>query len=182
MNNWQNITRPHFRRVFCAGRILAGLGLLLLLQAAPLQAHDEELLPPEQAFSLSAWVDGDQLVAEYRIAPGYYLYRERFDFSIETSDTPASFGAAQMPPGKHKMDQFFGDIETYRERVTIRLPIRFADAAASHLQVKAISQGCADIGVCYPPLKQALDVWKDVTFDYTSTDTPDFVPTPSVTA
>lgn len=30
------------------------------------------------------------------------------------------------------------------------------------------------------PLRQALDLWKDVTFDYTSTDTPDFAPTPSV--
>jgi ribulose-bisphosphate carboxylase large chain len=30
------------------------------------------------------------------------------------------------------------------------------------------------------PLAQALDVWKDVTFNYASTDTPDFVPTPSV--
>ena len=29
------------------------------------------------------------------------------------------------------------------------------------------------------PLAQALEVWKDVTFDYTSTDTPDFVPTPT---
>ena len=27
------------------------------------------------------------------------------------------------------------------------------------------------------PLRAALDVWKDVTFDYASTDTPDFVPT-----
>ena len=30
------------------------------------------------------------------------------------------------------------------------------------------------------PLRQALDVWKDVTFDYASTDTPDFVPAVSV--
>ncbi len=29
------------------------------------------------------------------------------------------------------------------------------------------------------PLEAALDLWKDVTFDYTSTDTPDFVPTPT---
>jgi ribulose-bisphosphate carboxylase large chain len=27
------------------------------------------------------------------------------------------------------------------------------------------------------PLRQALDTWKDVTFDYTATDTPDFLPT-----
>ena len=49
---------------------LAALALLLLLQITPVQAQDAELLPPEEAFSLSAWVDGDQLVAEYRIAPG----------------------------------------------------------------------------------------------------------------
>jgi ribulose-bisphosphate carboxylase large chain len=30
------------------------------------------------------------------------------------------------------------------------------------------------------PLRQALDTWKDVTFDYASTDAPDFAPTPSV--
>ena len=29
------------------------------------------------------------------------------------------------------------------------------------------------------PLKAALDTWKDVSFDYESTDTPDFVPTPT---
>jgi ribulose-bisphosphate carboxylase large chain len=29
------------------------------------------------------------------------------------------------------------------------------------------------------PLAQALETWKDVTFDYTSTDTPDFAVTPT---
>jgi ribulose-bisphosphate carboxylase large chain len=29
------------------------------------------------------------------------------------------------------------------------------------------------------PLAAALQTWKDVTFEYTSTDTADFVPTPS---
>jgi ribulose-bisphosphate carboxylase large chain len=32
------------------------------------------------------------------------------------------------------------------------------------------------------PLKQALDTWGDVTFDYTSTDAPDFVPLPTAAA
>jgi ribulose-bisphosphate carboxylase large chain len=30
------------------------------------------------------------------------------------------------------------------------------------------------------PLKSALEVWKNVTFNYESTDTPDYVPTASV--
>jgi len=158
MINLQTITGRQCSSASGIPGLLIGLSLLMLLQVTPSLAQQEELLPPEQAFSLSAWVDGDQLVAEYRIAPGYYMYRERFDFRIESSDAPASFGAAQMPPGKHKQDEFFGDIETYRERVTIRLPIRFEAAVASQLQVKATSQGCADLGVCYPPLKQALAI------------------------
>ncbi len=35
------------------------------------------------------------------------------------------------------------------------------------------AKGCA-------PLARALETWGEVTFDYTSTDTPDYVPTPSV--
>jgi thiol:disulfide interchange protein DsbD len=140
-------------------RQFLGLGLLLLLIQSPvLQAQEETLLPPEEAFSLNAWVEGDTLVAEYQIAPGYYMYRERFSFQIESSDTPARFDVAIIPDGKVKHDEFFGEMETYRDSVKIKLPILFDGTTASRLQVKMTSQGCADIGVCYPPLKQALAV------------------------
>jgi thiol:disulfide interchange protein DsbD len=136
-----------------------GLGLLLLLAQSPvIQAQEEELLPPEEAFSLSAWIEGDALVAEYQIAPGYYMYRERFDFQIESSDAPARFDVAVIPDGKIKEDEFFGKMETYRNSVRIELPLLFDGVAANSLQVKITSQGCADIGVCYPPLKQSLAV------------------------
>ena len=135
--------------------LLIGLSLLLL---RPAIAQDDELLPPEEAFAMSAWVEESELVVDYRIAPGYYMYRGRFEFEIDSSDAPAGFDTAQIPPGKRKVDEFFGEVETYRERVTIRLPIRFDAAPATQLKVKATSQGCADIGVCYPPLKQALAV------------------------
>ena len=142
---------------FCKRIISTGF-LLLLVQSPLLQAQEEELLPPEEAFSLSAWVEGDTLVAEYQIAPGYYMYRERFDFQIESSDTPTRFDVAIIPAGKVKEDEFFGKMETYRDNVKISLPLLFDGPAASKLQVKMTSQGCADIGVCYPPLKQALAV------------------------
>ncbi|HUV20273.1 MAG TPA: protein-disulfide reductase DsbD [Gammaproteobacteria bacterium] len=139
-------------------RIFSLLLTLLALQGPLVQAQDQELLPPEEAFSLNAWIDGDKLVAEYRIAPGYYMYRERFDFKVESSDAPARFDVAQIPAGKLKHDEFFGEIETYRDRVTIQLPILFDANPANRLEVRATSQGCADIGVCYPPLKQLLTV------------------------
>jgi thiol:disulfide interchange protein DsbD len=142
---------------FCR-QIIGIIFPLLLAQSPLLQAQEEELLPPEEAFSLSAWVEGDTLVAEYQIAPGYYMYRERFDFQIESSDAPTRFDVAVIPAGKVKEDEFFGKMETYRDNVKIRLPLLFDGPAASQLQVKMTSQGCADIGVCYPPLKQALAV------------------------
>ena len=86
------------------------------------------------------------------------MYRERFDFQIESSDAPARFDVAVIPDGKIKEDEFFGKMETYRNSVKIKLPLLFDGATASSLQVKITSQGCADIGVCYPPLKQALAV------------------------
>ncbi|MDH3631753.1 MAG: protein-disulfide reductase DsbD, partial [Gammaproteobacteria bacterium] len=135
-----------------------GLGFLLLIASPLLQAQEEELLPPEEAFSLSAWVEGNDLVAEYQIAPGYYMYRQRFDFQVDSSDAPVRFDVAVIPDGKVKHDEFFGDVETYRNSVRIVLPMIFDNAAASNLKVKATSQGCADIGVCYPPLKQALAI------------------------
>jgi thiol:disulfide interchange protein DsbD len=138
---------------------LIAFGLLSLLAQSPLlQAQEEELLPPEEAFNLSARVEGDNLIAEYQIAPGYYMYRERFAFQVESSDAPARLGDAQIPAGKIKQDEFFGQMETYRDSVRIVLPLIFEGAPASTLLVKATSQGCADIGVCYPPQKQALTV------------------------
>ena len=135
-----------------------GLGFWLLIASPLLQAQEEELLPPEEAFSLSAWIEDGALVAEYQIAPGYYMYRERFDFQVDSSDAPARFDVAVIPDGKVKHDEFFGEVETYRNSVRIVLPIIFDSATPSNLKVKATSQGCADIGVCYPPLKQALAI------------------------
>jgi len=133
--------------------------LLLSLAWSPLvTAQDDELLPPEEAFALSARVDGDSLIAEYRIAPGYYMYRTRFEFQVESSDRPASLGTPVIPKGKIKHDEFFGEMETYRDSVRIELPLVYGSAPASQLKIRAVSQGCADIGVCYPPLKQVLDV------------------------
>jgi len=137
---------------------IIGLGILLFAAFSWVQAQEEELLPPEEAFSLSAWVKDGALVAEYQIAPGYYMYRERFDFQVDSSDAPVRFDVAVIPDGKIKHDEFFGEVETYRNSVRIVLPMIFESAAANALTVKAVSQGCADIGVCYPPLKQALAI------------------------
>ncbi len=132
------------------------LSACCLLASSLVTAQDDELLAPEQAFALSAWMENDMLIAEFQVAPGYYMYRERFDFQIESGN--ARFDTAIIPDGKIKNDEFFGDMEIYRGSLRIVLPILFDTPKSKLLMVKATGQGCADIGICYPPLHQSLVV------------------------
>ncbi len=118
-------------------------------------AQDEELLAPEKAFSLQARVENNTVIAEYKIAPGYYMYREAFRFDLESDGV--SFAEVIVPDGKIKHDEFFGDVEIYRDQVAIQLPLQPEGAnLPAEIKIKTTGQGCADIGVCYPPLYQTL--------------------------
>jgi thiol:disulfide interchange protein DsbD len=112
-------------------------------------AAADDLLAPEQAFRFSARLIEPGLVeVRYRIANGYYMYRDKFRFSAIPQS--AGLGEAQFPPGKIKDDEFFGRVETYRGELLIRLPVKSAGA----FTLQAVSQGCADVGVCYIPVTQ----------------------------
>jgi len=136
------------------------LSLLLLCLWAPLSAlaqSSDDLLAPEKAFKLEASVkDGKTLIAEYDIADGYYLYRSKFQFSTETDGV--SLGEPQVPEGKVKHDEFFGDVQIHRDRIRIQIPIERDEPSARGLELKARSQGCADMGVCYPPQVQTASL------------------------
>jgi len=121
--------------------------LLLLLFALTGLARAEEPLPPEQAFRFSARaIDARTIEARWQITDQYYMYRDKFKFVLEGG----TLGAAKLPPGKIKEDEIFGKVETYRKEVKILLPVE----ATGPVTLKAISQGCWDGGICYPPINQ----------------------------
>ena len=117
--------------------------------------NPDELLPVEQAFKLNAETkDAQTLHVEWNIADGYYLYRERFKF---TTDTPGVvLGAPNFPSGKKKSDEFFGEMEIYRHQVSVDIPVTRSDPSVTTIALTTVSQGCADVGVCYPPQTQKL--------------------------
>jgi thiol:disulfide interchange protein DsbD len=122
--------------------LLSLIASLVLL--APAHA-DDDFLPPEQAFKLSArMLDPHTAEVSYAIADGYYMYRERFKFSAGG----AKLGEPQIPPGKVKFDETFNkDVETYHHGVAIRIPVQ----GGGPFTLNVTGQGCADKGLCYPP-------------------------------
>ena len=139
-------------------RLLIRLFLLMLLFAA-VPGHAvtaDDLLEPEKAFRFSARaLDPQTVEISYRIADGYYLYRERFKFSAEPGSV--KIGSAVFPPGVVHDDKFFGRTETYRKELRIRLPLEDS-AGLERFRLKVSSQGCADIGVCYVPQDQSAEI------------------------
>ena len=130
--------------------------LLILLLSGFARGAEPELLEPEKAFQFAArMARPDAIEVRYRIAPGYYMYRDKFRFSVAPAE--ARLGDAQLPPGRKKTDQFFGDVEVYRDEVTILLPVQTADVVPA-LVLTAVSQGCADVGVCYVPQEQKAEL------------------------
>ena len=134
-------------------RIVARFSVELLLAAGAVCALSsiaaDDLLAPEQAFRFSARLIEPGLVeVRYRIADGYYMYRDKFRFTVIPQS--AGLGEARFPPGKVTDDEFFGRVETYRGEVVIRLPVK----SSAGITLKAVSQGCADVGVCYIPVTQ----------------------------
>ncbi len=133
------------------------ISMLLMLHILGAHAEEGDLLEPEQAFKFSAKVlDANNIEVRYQIANGYYLYREKFKFSVEPAGV--TLGTGQFPAGKIKQDEYFGKVETYRQNLVIKLPLTRTASSAQNITLKAVSQGCADVGVCYPPTTQTAQL------------------------
>ena len=127
--------------------------LMLCLAAGPAAAQlfgkkTDELLEPEKAFRFSARAAGGEIEVRFVIADGYYMYRDKFRFAAE-GNPQVRLGAPQLPAGTPYKDEFFGETQTYRKQVAIRIPAQ----GEGRFELKVVSQGCADVGVCYVPME-----------------------------
>lgn len=133
-----------FARLLC-------LLTILLVAIAPALAGPKPL-PPELAFSPSLHrVDANTLEARWEIAPGYYLYRDKF--RLESATPGITLGTPQFTKGDEKDDPNFGKVEVYHQSLSIRIPYT---GRAESVSLRLGSQGCADLGICYPPQTATL--------------------------
>jgi len=138
------------RRVMQLAMLLVAVATLCM----PAHAADD-FLPPEQAFRFSATqVDGQTVEVKFAIADGYYMYRERF--AVAADPAAVALALLDMPAGKVKFDETFNkDVETYRHEIAFHVKARNATAPFTLI---VTSQGCADQGLCYPPMKSRFHV------------------------
>jgi thiol:disulfide interchange protein DsbD len=133
------------------------LPALLLMLAAPSQPAfglGEELIPAAEAFRYSVAEDRGELVVRWTVEPGYYLYREKMSYASLTDGV--TLEAPLYPRGATHEDEFFGEQEIYDTDFEVRVPYRSTGAERMTLELR--SQGCADIGVCFPPQRWQAEV------------------------
>ena len=143
--------------------------LLILAQSAQAGVFDElerlgkparlagarDFLPPDEAFVMSETtaVDG-ALVIEWDIAPGYYLYRDKTRITALTPGTVLA--APELPAGEMKNDPEFGEVAIWRAHARVRSAVVERPAGGGLLEAEVRYQGCAEDGICYPPIREPV--------------------------
>ena len=141
--------------------------LLLALLAGPAAAglfdrfgdsSRERILDADQAFQLTVdAIDPVSLEARWIIAPGYYLYRDKFKLTL-VNGGKTTITQIDLPPGEPKEDPYFGRQEVFHNEAVLAARLRRGPGDSQTVRVKADYQGCAEVGVCYPPLSQTVAV------------------------
>ena len=123
-----------------------------------LNTTQNELLPPDQAFKFFAVVtDSRNVHVNWEIANGYYLYREKIKLNvINTTDNP--LGLYSIPHGTPKEDEAFGQVEIFHNELGFDVPLIHTNNSDQTVILQATYQGCADRGVCYPPMTKEIEL------------------------
>jgi thiol:disulfide interchange protein len=139
--------------------VSAMLGLAGAAQAKPwwmrgIDSNETDFLPPDVAFRVGARIDGDVVKVRWVIADGYYLYRQKIEVRAESPDLAVA--APKLPPGTVKTDPYLGTQQVYTQQVEAIVPYSRIDAGAHPIQIKVTYQGCAEAGLCYPPITKVV--------------------------
>jgi len=150
-------------RMHTTGRLCLALTVLMGLAgtafAKPwwmrnIASNETDFLPPDVAFHVGARMDGNLLKVRWVIADGYYLYRQKIEVAAESPDLMVY--PPQLPKGVIKTDPYLGTQEIYTQQVEALVPYSRIDAGAHPIQLKVTYQGCAEAGLCYPPITKVL--------------------------
>lgn len=135
-------------------RVLTAI-LVLLIGSTVVFAGSGDFLPSAKAFPLAVKPAHGVLKVSFSIAPGYALYRKRMTISPVKAKN-IRLGSAAWPEPIVVQNPFTGKELMYRGKVSIRIPFVCATKGAHRVQLNIRFQGCADAGLCYPPIEKKV--------------------------
>ncbi|WP_119396324.1 protein-disulfide reductase DsbD [Salinibius halmophilus] len=126
------------------------LGAVLLL--ASLSGKAVEFLPVDQAFQFNHWADSNGFFLTWQITPGHYLYQQNLKLQVEVGD--GEVGELEFNTRyEEKYDENFEQVmQVVYDKMEAYAPIY----ANEPVQIKLTYQGCAEAGICYPPVTERL--------------------------
>ena len=142
--------------------------LTTLCLAAPAQAaflsslfggnhSNGKYLAPDAAFKLNVSArDGHNLVADFKLAPSYYLYTNKIRFAVQDPDIKVA--NVSMPKGELVHDPNMGDLIELHHSFKAAISLQRNDSAARNIALHATYQGCTEKGLCYPPINKVINV------------------------
>lgn len=124
---------------------------------------EPEFLHPDAAFRMEASARNPGLaIVRWSIEPDYYLYAKRVEVHLPEGSPPGtSIAGIDLPRGETEEDPYFGRVEVYRFEAMASVRLAHAGSPPSALALDVIYQGCADAGLCYPPIRKAVAVRLD---------------------
>jgi len=125
------------------------LAVMLVLLTGLSLAQQDDILRPEEAYRYAVADTGSAIEIDWVVEEGYYLYRNKMSYASGSEAIVLS--AYDLPEGEHHEDEFFGVQQVYRDRFYVTIPYTVATDVPESVELVIKSQGCADIGLCYPP-------------------------------
>jgi thioredoxin:protein disulfide reductase len=117
---------------------------------------DADFLPADQAFVLSTESPSrDRVRLRWDIADDYYLYRDKV--TVKTTATGVQLGSVSIPGGEKQHDEYFGEQVVFHDQMLADVPVAVA-ADVTEVPFEVTYQGCADAGLCYPPIRKTVVV------------------------
>lgn len=114
---------------------------------------DTSAMSSQGSFALSAWHNGEDVLIGFEIPPDHYLYRQHFGVS------PQDMGPLRISDGKTHEDEFFGDVEVYRDKVVMASSLSLdSRGSKGPITITVDYQGCSDRGICFPPASETVKV------------------------
>ncbi|PJG86266.1 protein-disulfide reductase DsbD [Conservatibacter flavescens] len=121
---------------------------------ANLFGNKPQFLRAEQAFIFTAKQAQDRVELHWSIADGYYLYKKE----IQVDGENVTVGSLNFPPSERYHDEFFGDVDIFRQQLALSVPV---SGIGQNAVLTVTYQGCTK-GFCYPPETQTVSLGQSV--------------------